>query len=93
MPAILGQPPSRKAQGRRTLGNAKDPFQVMLAIQFPGTESLGSLKRFAWKASEFESACRAYSSVGLERTPDKREVGGSSPPRPTRFSAYRLMGL
>ena len=26
---------------------------------------------------------RAYSSVGLERTPDKREVGGSNPPRPT----------
>jgi hypothetical protein len=25
----------------------------------------------------------AYSSVGLERTPDKREVGGSNPPRPT----------
>ena len=28
---------------------------------------------------------RAYSSVGLERTPDKREVGGSNPPRPTSF--------
>ena len=28
---------------------------------------------------------RAYSSVWLERTPDKREVGGSNPPRPTRF--------
>ena len=27
----------------------------------------------------------AYSSVGLERTPDKREVGGSSPPRPTKI--------
>ena len=26
----------------------------------------------------------AYSSAWLERTPDKREVGGSSPPRPTR---------
>ncbi len=26
---------------------------------------------------------RAYSSVWLERTPDKREVGGSNPPRPT----------
>jgi hypothetical protein len=25
----------------------------------------------------------AYSSVWLERTPDKREVGGSNPPRPT----------
>ncbi|CEO88422.1 hypothetical protein SSCH_1860001 [Syntrophaceticus schinkii] len=28
---------------------------------------------------------RAYSSVGLERTPDKREVGGSNPPRPTKI--------
>ena len=26
---------------------------------------------------------RAYSSVWLERTPDKREVGGSIPTRPT----------
>ena len=28
----------------------------------------------------------AYSSAWLERTPDKREVGGSSPPRPTRLA-------
>ena len=27
--------------------------------------------------------CRACSSAWLERPPDKREVGGSSPPRPT----------
>ena len=26
------------------------------------------------------------SSAWLERTPDKGEVGGSSPPRPTNFS-------
>ena len=31
----------------------------------------------------------AYSSVWLERTPDKREVGGSNPPRPTRFERAR----
>ena len=30
---------------------------------------------------------RAYSSVWLERTPDKREVGGSNPPRPTIVQA------
>jgi hypothetical protein len=30
---------------------------------------------------DFSGAC---SSVWLERTPDKREVGGSTPPRPTR---------
>ena len=27
---------------------------------------------------------RAYSSARLERFPDKEEVGGSSPPRPTK---------
>jgi hypothetical protein len=27
----------------------------------------------------------AYSSVGLERTPDKREVGSSNLPRPTKL--------
>jgi hypothetical protein len=32
---------------------------------------------------------RAYSSVWLERTPDKREVGGSNPPRPTIDRARR----
>ena len=64
-----------------------------LLFSFQGPSVLGSLIRFAWKASEIESGCRAYSSVGLERTPDKREVGGSNPPRPTRFSADRLMGL
>jgi hypothetical protein len=29
----------------------------------------------------------ACSSAWLERTPDKREVGGSSPPRPTNHGA------
>jgi hypothetical protein len=32
----------------------------------------------------------AYSSAWLERTPDKREVGGSSPPRPTRHALTRI---
>ena len=34
------------------------------------------------------------SSARLERTPDKREVGGSSPPRPTIQSSgyHRLLG-
>ena len=31
----------------------------------------------------------ACSSVRLERTPDKREVGGSTPPRPTTASKTR----
>ena len=34
----------------------------------------------------------AYSSVGLERTPDKREVGGSNPPRPTTIRRPLLRG-
>ena len=29
---------------------------------------------------------RVCSSAWLERTPDKGEVGGSSPPRPTNFT-------
>ena len=35
----------------------------------------------------------AYSSVWLERTPDKREVGGSNPPRPTSFAFSRKCGI
>ncbi len=34
----------------------------------------------------------AYSSAWLERTPDKREVGGSSPPRPTRHAGQAKIG-
>ena len=52
--------------------------------RFFETASSGSVGRYqAW----------AYSSVGLERTPDKREVGGSSPPRPTSSDdATRMWG-
>ena len=35
----------------------------------------------------------AYSSAWLERTPDKREVGGSSPPRPTRHAREFIGGV
>ncbi len=35
----------------------------------------------------------AYSSAWLERTPDKREVGGSSPPMPTiSVKTYKELG-
>ena len=34
------------------------------------------------KIGKTPSVSRAYSSAGLERTPDKREVDGSSPFRP-----------
>jgi hypothetical protein len=33
---------------------------------------------------------RVCSSAWLERTPDKGEVGGSSPPRPTNFQRNNL---
>jgi hypothetical protein len=33
---------------------------------------------------------RAYSSARLERFPDKEEVGGSSPPRPTNVLSRHL---
>ena len=33
---------------------------------------------------------RAYSSVWLERTPDKREVTGSSPVRPTTLNELKM---
>ena len=38
------------------------------------------------------SCFRACSSVGLERTPDKREVGSSNLPRPTNSSGYVFGG-
>ena len=71
----------------------RSSFLVKLAIQFPGTEPA----RFFEMAScgsvgiEMHQAW-AYSSVGLERTPDKREVGGSNPPRPT-ISDHGFVGL
>ena len=42
-----------------------------------GSNPVGSTSLQRWEAKG------AYSSVWLERTPDKREVGGSNPPRPT----------
>ena len=87
MPPILGQPRARESSGRRTRGSEDSQTIVTLAIQFPGTEpgaqssALGSLKQSLEGRSKRSG--RAYSSVGLERTPDKREVGGSNPPRPT----------
>jgi hypothetical protein len=44
--------------------------------------AIGSLKELSC-GSVGRYQARAYSSAGLERTPDKREVGGSNPPRPT----------
>ena len=66
-------------------------FNLLFSFQGP------SSTRFFDKAScgsvgiEMHQAW-AYSSVGLERTPDKREVGGSNPPRPT-ISDHGFVGL
>ena len=65
--------------------------RISLLFSFWGPSILGSLKVLPVEASERVSG-RAYSSVGLERTPDKREVGGSNPPRPTIFR-HRFVGL
>ena len=45
-----------------------------------GSNPVGSTSA-VWQAHE---GLGAYSSVWLERTPDKRKVGGSNPPRPTK---------
>ena len=65
----------------------------------PGRWSLNSPKAY-WEAGRQERAGTsrsphpwvpaplsrwAYSSVGLEHTPDKREVGSSNLPRPTTY--------
>ncbi len=39
------------------------------------------------------SVKRAYSSAWLERTPDKREVPGSTPGRPTSFIGDCRLGI
>ena len=50
---------------------------------------------FCWDASPDgpPRVRRACSSAWLERPPDKREVGGSSPPRPTIFLAGSLFSV
>ena len=76
----------------------KTSFHPGLLFSFQGPRCLLEPKFRLREAGFFETHCvegvgndqaGAYSSVGLERTPDKREVGGSSPPRPT-LSADRL---
>jgi hypothetical protein len=40
--------------------------------------------------AELKSRYYAYSTI---KTPDKGEVGGSSPPRPTKYSSFEVRGL
>ena len=99
MPPILGQPRDPPREGlREAAQDAGIALFVWLAIQFPGTELAlagadGSLILFAGASEKSGASQRAYSSVGLERTPDKREVGGSNPPRPTTLRLPAWMGL
>ena len=80
MPPILGQPRARKSSGRR-LREAGRVLEFSLLFSFWGPSSRFSEKASSGSVGRYQA--RAYSSVGLERTPDKREVGGSNPPRPT----------
>ena len=53
-------------------------------LSFEGIGSGGILRgRMFFEVIELHWA---YSSVGLEHTPDKREVGSSNLPRPTTYS-------
>jgi hypothetical protein len=96
MPPVLGQHPAR--EGRVAVLQDAIRILVLLAIQLPGTEQRGRTPRrfFELVIASVGTEIRppwAYSSVGLERTPDKREVGGSNPPRPTSSGDHRFVGL
>ena len=57
-----------------------------MLLEYPGSQSrLRLLNKLFGSDLKLESALRACSSAWLERTPDKREVGSSSLPRPTIF--------
>ena len=63
-----------------TLGPVAQLGERLVCIQeVVGSNPVGSTIR----CQPSRQTIRAYSSVWLERTPDKREVGGSNPPRPT----------
>ena len=91
MPPILGQPLSRTVHGRR-LEDARTSFLAGLLFSFQGPSDR-FFETHCVEGVGNDQASRAYSSVGLERTPDKREVGGSNPPRPTTFRRLACMGL
>ena len=74
----------RRTRGRRTAS----AHGLLFSFQGPSDRFFETA---SWKRRKV-SGCRAYSSVGLERTPDKREVGGSNPPRPTNSDDTRARG-
>src|SRR5215208_8247378 len=89
MPPILGQPRALRSPGRQTRGRRSHSRVACYSVS--RDRAIGSLKPLPWKRRNV-SGCRAYSSAGLERTPDKREVGGSNPPRPTNSDRRRARG-
>ena len=52
-------------------------------LSFEGIDSRGIPPEAVFEFIESNRSHWAYSSVGLEHTPDKREVGSSNLPRPT----------
>ena len=73
-----------RAWAQRDLGPVAQLGERLVCIQ----EVVGSIPVGSTIAC-WEHELGAYSSVWLERTPDKREVGGSNPPRPTRLEVLR----
>ena len=84
----LSKPPAFFGVGlRRAYGPVAQLGERLVCIQeVVGSNPVGSTSA-VWQAHE---GLGAYSSVWLERTPDKREVGGSNPPRPTSFVVFVL---
>jgi hypothetical protein len=82
----LSKPPAFFGVGlRRAYGPVAQLGERLVCIQeVVGSNPVGSTSLQRWEAKG------AYSSVWLERTPDKREVGGSNPPRPTSFVVFVL---
>ena len=74
----------RRSEEPETIGPVAQLGERLVCIQ----EVVGSIPVGSTIAC-WEHELGAYSSVWLERTPDKREVGGSNPPRPTRLEVLR----
>src|SRR5262245_36585114 len=75
------------SRGRRTLSS----FHERASTRHVGSSGPSRDEDFpgqrARPSRPVRDGLRAYSSVWLERTPDKREVGSSTLPRPTNLQA------
>ncbi len=83
-PPILGQPRAPRSSGRR-LEESEDTIRGNAYYLVSRDRAAPSGAERFFESEWSRKSGRAYSSVGSERTPDKREVGGSNPPRPTIF--------